>query len=105
MEFMSDSTASVKFDAGTNGTLVLDAPAQFTGTIAGFGPGAAIDLKDLGFGAGATLTYTAQSGSTAGILAVTNGSATESLSFVGAYSQSDFQVSADTSGGVLIRHT
>jgi hypothetical protein len=105
MEFIGGSSAAVKFDAGANGTLALDASAQFTGTIAGFGSGAAIDLKDFGFGNGATLTYTAQSDGAAGILAVTSGSATEGISFVGTYSQSDFQVSADTSGGVLIRHT
>lgn len=51
IEFASASSAKVTFDPNAIGTLVLDDPAQFTGTVAGMSgaPGASIDLENIAF--------------------------------------------------------
>jgi VCBS repeat-containing protein len=52
MEFGNDSDASVVFASGTTGTLVLDDPDDFTGTISGYSNG---DSIQTGYGAAKTV--------------------------------------------------
>ncbi len=87
------------------GTLTLDQSAGFSGTIAGFVSGDAIDLTDLGFGVGSLLSYTENSAGTGGTLVVSDASQSASLALVGQYAQSDFQMLGDATGGTLIHHT
>ena len=66
------------------------------GTISGFGSGDAIDLKALTYSAAnESLTWN----SVTGVLAVTNGTQTETVSLAGAYLQSDFALTEDSVGG------
>jgi hypothetical protein len=91
------SSGSIDF-LGNAGTLVLDTPAGFSGTIGGFGAGSVIDLA--GVSATPTLTY---SGTAAGgTLSVSGGGVTASLLFAGNLTTHSFAIAADGHGGVLI---
>jgi len=109
VEIATASAQSVDFanTSGTNGTLVLDNSAGFTGQVSGFaGDGTvansdAIDLKDVNF-ATATETYTENSAGTGGTLTVSDGTHTANIDFAGNYGLANFRFSSDATGGTLI---
>ena len=105
MEFLSASDAAVSFDAGAAGTLALDKSSAFSGTIMGFANGDRIDLGDLAFGSGATLGYADDGSGAEGTLQVSDGAVSASLRFAGSYAATDFQLSADAKGNILVNHT
>ena len=90
MEFAVASDAHVQFatSLSTSGTLLLDDPAHFTGTVTGFAPGDTIDL--VGISSGVTVTNS-------GGLQVNF--ATGSFALTGNYTPSEFTVTSDGSGG------
>jgi probable HAF family extracellular repeat protein len=80
----------------TGNILKLDDAVQFTGTVSGFAAGDVIDLGDISSGPNTTLTYTG------GTLTVTDGTNTANIKLSGKYTQSQFAMSSDGSGGTLI---
>jgi large repetitive protein len=104
LEFAGAASTNTSFAAGTAGTLKLDQSAGFTGTVAGFAAGDALDLADIGFAAGTTLSYAADIGGTRGTLTVSDGTHTASLALLGQYAAAGFQDAADTGAGTLVTY-
>ena len=105
LEFGAASSAKVAFASGATGALILDtatnASFKFTGTITGFAPNDHIDLGAIDYTTGdQQLSYAANSSGTAGVLAVTDGTHTETLHLDGSYHQTDFHISNDGHGHV-----
>src|SRR5207248_3897458 len=90
IEFAAASDATVSFDAGATGTLRLDASGSFSGTVAGFAMGDAMDLCDLVFGSNETVAYQANAAGTGGTLTVSDGAHTATLALLGQYAAADF---------------
>jgi hypothetical protein len=105
LEFAAGSDAVVSFDAGASGTLKLDRSAGFTGTLAGFGAGDALDLGDIAFGSDDTLGYAANAAGTGGTLTLSDGTHTASLALLGQYAAAGFAIGADANGGMLVTYT
>jgi serralysin len=91
---------------GSTGTLKLDTPSTFTGSIAGFtGDGTLsgsdhIDLTNLAFSSlvQADSTYDTSTQ----LLNVSNGSTTDVLQFIGSYTQANFKFASDGNGGTIV---
>jgi hypothetical protein len=106
----SISSGTLEFDApaSTNvaftgyGTLKLANSQSFTGQISGFKAGELMDLADIGFGPGTTLTYTPNNSNTGGTLMVSDGTHTANLSLLGQYMASSFAMSSDGHVGTYI---
>ena len=81
---------------GSTGTLIDSQAGPVAAAISGFGTGDTIDLSSLTFQAGATATIAG------GVLTVTSGAATETLSLAGIGNGTTFSVTADASGGTDI---
>jgi hypothetical protein len=101
IEFGDASSSSVTFASGASGDLKLDLSSGFIGTISGFTVPDSIDLADMGFGPTTTLSYKANKLNTAGVLTVTNGTHSALLAFLGKYTQSNFAIASDGTGGTL----
>jgi hypothetical protein len=101
-EFAAAFDAAVSFDSGTSGALKLDQSSLFSGTIAGFATGDAIDLTDIAFGAADTLGYAANASNTGGLLTVSDGTHTANLALLGQYAAAGFTTAADPHGGTII---
>ena len=87
---------SVIFNGG--GTLVLAAPARFTGAMEDFASGSTIDLRNITTGAAAALSYNAVTG----VLTVSDGPHTDKLTFSGSYVAGNFVATSDGAGGANI---
>ena len=92
---------SVTF-AGTTGTLLLDQPSTFTGTVSGLGAQNAIDLPGIAFEAQTTLAYLPNSNQTGGTLSLTDGIHNASIALLGNYIASSFAAVGDNNGGTLV---
>ncbi len=57
LEFVAPSPRTVSSRQAATGTLKLDNSANFTGTVSNFGGGNQLDLSDIGFAAGASMSY------------------------------------------------
>jgi hypothetical protein len=102
IELFGPSRNHVAFASGSTGTLQLDDSAQFIGTVAGLATGNFLDLADIAFGAGTTLSYAPNRFDTAGVLSVTDGSHTANIVLWGHYVAANFVMSNDGGGHVLI---
>ena len=96
MELGGMATSGQVTFAGSAGTAVIDDPADFGATIAGFGTGGTIDL------AGVTNAPTLSYDATDQILTVTGGGITAYLYFANDLSSHSFTVADDHTGGALI---
>jgi hypothetical protein len=94
--------ANVTLEAGSTGTLTLDASTEFAGTVAGLAPGNYLDLPDIAFGAVSTLGYAANSGNTGGVLTVSDGVHNANIALLGQYAAASFVTASDGHGGTLI---
>ena len=101
LEISSASVNAVTF-AGPSGILQLDQSQSFRGTIAGFGGGDQIDLRDIVFGANTTLGYSANSSNNGGTLMVSDRAHTANISLLGQYMAASFAASSDGHGGTII---
>ena len=101
LEISSASVNAVTF-AGPSGILQLDQSQSFRGTIAGFGGGDQIDLRDIVFGANTTLGYSANSSNNGGTLMVSDSAHTANISLLGQYMAASFAASSDGHGGTII---
>ena len=105
LEVPGTESGSVLF-GGWTGTLQLDTPAAFTGSISDFtGNGTFsgsdhIDLTTLAFNnlVQADSTYNTSSG----ILQVSNGTTVDDLQFAGIYTQANFSFASDGHGGTIV---
>ena len=105
VEIAPASSENVAFLAGSTGKLLLDQATSYTGQISGFGTNTnqSIDLTDLDFAAGVRVVgYAPNSGKTAGVLTVTDGTNTAELQLNGTYTLANFNVASDDNGGTLI---
>ncbi|MFZ1095889.1 MAG: hypothetical protein WAN75_42860 [Xanthobacteraceae bacterium] len=91
MSFLSDT-----------GTLKLDDPSSFLGTVAGLHGQDAIDLAGIGFGASSTLGYAANADHSGGTLSVGDGMHMANIALLGSYMASSFVAASDGHGGTLI---
>ncbi|MEJ2377248.1 MAG: hypothetical protein P8Y71_18190 [Pseudolabrys sp.] len=109
LELHSASTDSVFFlnDAGNTGTLLLDDPIAYSGTIFGFAGTSTISdtivLKGIAFDSGTTWNYTENSLGSGGTLTLYKGTTiVDSINFFGSYTTANFTVQSDGHGGTLI---
>jgi hypothetical protein len=85
---------------GSTGTLKLDDPSSFTGTVAGMTANDAIDFTNINF---ATIQTPSFSGtSSGGTLTVTDGTHTDQIALLGNYLASTFVPSSDGHGGTSV---
>jgi hypothetical protein len=82
--------------------LMLDASANFGGTIANFETGDFLDLKDIAFGSSTRMGFVEAGNNLSGTLTVTDGSDTANITLLGNYSPSQFTSASDTHGGTVI---
>jgi len=94
LELAAANTAAVIF-ADATGTLQLDAPRSFTGTIEGFASGDSIVLSGIGL---AAVTSTSFSG---GVLTLNTAAGAIELAFQGNYSASSFSLAAGAEGMIV----
>jgi endoglucanase len=106
LELTGADSASVTFN-GATGSLILDHSSLFSGTVFNFtGDGNLsssdqIDLKDIAFGAGTTVSYTGTS--SGGTLTVSDAeNHTAHIALAGDYTSSTFSLSNDGSGGTVV---
>ena len=101
LTFGSAFADTVSFLSDT-GTLKLDDPSSFAGTVAGLHGQDAIDLAGIGFGAGSTLGYAANAEHSGGTLSAGDGVHTVNIALLGSYMASTFAAASDGHGGTLI---
>lgn len=90
------SSQSFAFTAGS-GSLVIDAPGQFFGSVRGFAAGDVIDFPGITFSAGETLAYAS------GTLALTNAGTPEAaLALSGSFNPGSLELAADATGGTEV---
>ena len=102
IEFGGSVFQDVDFEAGATGTLILDhSSSDVPDEIYGFASGDQIDLKDINFAAGHTLTFNAALNEST--LSVTDGTHTANLNFIGNYTAGSFSLASDGHGGTLVK--
>jgi fibronectin-binding autotransporter adhesin len=106
LDLNGSDTQGVVF-AGDGGKLEIDTPSvggsiSFGGSISGLTAGDEIDLSTIGYGLNTTGTYVSNAAHTGGVLTITDGMHSISMTLVGDYSDAHFAGSTDDSGGTLI---
>jgi aryl-phospho-beta-D-glucosidase BglC (GH1 family)/20S proteasome alpha/beta subunit len=106
LELTGADSASVTFN-GATGSFILDHSSQLSGQVFNFtgdgNPSSSdqIDLTDIAFGAGTTVSYTGTS--SGGTLTVSDAeSHTAHIALAGDYTSSTFSLSSDGSGGTVV---
>ena len=90
---------TVSFTAA-GGKLVIDNPSAFSASISGMATSSEkIDLGGFTFGVGETVSWVEAGGGTSGTLTVNDGAKTASLTLLGNYVTSNFQLADDGVGG------
>jgi len=89
---------------GTNATLDLALASDFTGYISGWQEADRIDLHNIKSGAGTTFAFSENAANTGGVLTLSDGATIAKLNLVGQFTNADFALSADGSGGVIVSH-
>ncbi len=97
------SSENIAFAGKSTAELVLDQPTSYAGQISGFGTTQAIDLADINFGAGVSISYASNNRqNSSGVLTIKQGSTTVHLTLEGSYTLANFKVASDGNGGTLI---
>ncbi|MBR1251464.1 VCBS domain-containing protein [Bradyrhizobium sp. AUGA SZCCT0169] len=104
IEFEAASSANVTFAAEATGTLKLGDSFDFSGIVSGFDEDDQIDLLDVTFGEGTSVSYAENSEETGGTLTVSDGVHTANISLFGDYSADGFVFSADATTGTLLSY-
>ncbi|WP_298371720.1 C2 family cysteine protease [uncultured Bradyrhizobium sp.] len=99
LELASASSAQISF-ASSSGTLKLDDPAGFSGTVAGMTGADAIDFANIDFAAGQTVGFAGNAAG--GSLSVSDGVHAASIALLGNYMASTFVAASDGHGGTAI---
>jgi probable HAF family extracellular repeat protein len=101
IQFGLVSRANVDFSGDEGGALILEDASTFKGSVAGFDDTDMIQFKDLLFGSDVDFKYD----EALGLLKIfENGVLDSKLSFVGAYTDADFEIVDDGTGHVAIQH-
>ena len=100
LDLNGSDTQDVAF-AGDGGKLQIDA-SSFGGSISGLTAGDQIDLSTIGYGPNTTGTYVSNADHDGGVLTITDGMHSISMTLVGDYSDAHFAGSSDGSSGTLI---
>jgi autotransporter-associated beta strand protein len=102
LELGGASSEQVTFQSSSTGTLRLDQPQNFTGTVTGFGAGDTIDLSNVTHSSGEYAVWTQSSTASGGngTLAIYNAAGTlqETLNLNGIYNQGNFSLVEDSTG-------
>jgi hypothetical protein len=101
LEINTPDNGTVTF-AGSTGTLWLNQPSTFTGTVSGFKGQDVIDLPGIAFGADTTLGYLPNSKGTGGTLSVADGALSAKIALLGNYIASSFALASDNHGGAMV---
>ena len=101
LEINAADSGNVTF-VGATGTLSLDQPTTFTGTVAGFGAQDRIDLSSIGFGAHTTLGYSENKSHTGGTLTIADGTHAAAIALLGNYMASTLVTASDGHGGTFV---
>ena len=101
LEINTPDSGKVTF-GGSGGTLQLDQPATFAGTVAGFATPDSIDLPGIGFGATTTLAFSENNSRTGGTLTVSDGTHTAAVALLGNYMAASFVDAAHAQGGARV---
>jgi Big-like domain-containing protein len=101
LEINTPDSGTVSF-AGSTGTLWLDQPSTFTGTVSGFNGQDVIDLPGIAFGANTTLGYLPNSNQTGGTLSLSDGTLSAKIALLGNYMASSFVTESDDHGGTMV---
>jgi hypothetical protein len=101
IEFGGQVSNDITLGDDASGLVIFDHSTNCDGVIAGLNFDDRIDLRDLGFNAGTTMSYT-DNGLGGGILTVSDGQRSVELHLVGNYSANDFLLASDGYGGVLL---
>jgi hypothetical protein len=104
IEFGGLASNDIGLDGNAAGLIIFDHSDGFSGTIFGLDSNDHIDLRDLQFGTGTTLSY-ADNGSGAGMLTISDGVHSVQIHLNGTYQSSDFALGSDGQGGVLLTNT
>jgi hypothetical protein len=103
IEFGGAAGNAIALDASATGLIVFDHSDAFSGSISGLNSDDVLDLKDVQFGAGTTLTYS-DDGSGNGVLTISDGTHSAVLHLVGSYQAGNFSLLSDGQGGVLVHN-
>jgi hypothetical protein len=97
---VAGATSNAFFYSGaTNETLSLSDSVAFNGTIVGFTTNNVLDLVDMTAGGGSLVGYAPNADGTSGVLTITDGSATDHLTFEGSYRIGNFTLGVNSAGG------
>jgi hypothetical protein len=102
LSFKDASSATVIFEKLAAGTLTLGSAADFKGIIIGLDDNDKVDLSDITFGDGTTVSYHESATGTSGLLTVSDGVRTAQFQIVGDYDASSFKLSSNGAGGTLM---
>lgn len=102
IDIFAPSSAKVTFAPGATGELTLAHSQSFVGRIAGFAPGASIDLADILYGSGTSTNYTENASLTRGMLTINDGAHAADIALLGSYLTANFATSNDGHGGTLV---
>ncbi|MBR1245105.1 adhesin, partial [Bradyrhizobium sp. AUGA SZCCT0274] len=104
IEFEAASSVNVTFAAEATGTLKLGDSFDFSGMVSGFNGDDQIDLLDVTFGEGTSVSYVENLEETGGTLTVSDGVHTANISLLGDYSADGFMFAADATTGTLLSY-
>jgi len=93
-------TSPITYAGGA--ALILDASANFSGTIAGFTAGDYLDLRDIAFGSTTSMSFVEAGNNLSGTLTVTDGSDTANITLLGSYTPNQFNSASDGHSGTVI---
>jgi hypothetical protein len=103
LEFGAAASADVAFSADSAGTLVLDDPARFTGTISGLSSNDQIDLANISQSTVSVYSVTYSSSTNLTTLVVTDGKSADTIKLAGNYTiNTSWNFASDGHGGTLV---
>ena len=101
LELAGADCGSVTF-TGNAGTLQLDNPSTFTGTVSGFAAQNVIDLPGMPLDAQTTLGYLPDRNGGGGTLLLSDGALNAKIALLGSYMASSFVTESDHHGGTMV---
>ncbi|WP_245264354.1 VCBS domain-containing protein [Mesorhizobium sp. LNHC232B00] len=104
LEFGAASSTDVTFAQNTAGTLELDDSFDFSGRIGGITNDDKLDLNDILFGTGTTVSYQTSQDGSGGTLTVTDGTHGATLHLLGSYDANGFKLADDGQGHTVVTY-
>ncbi|WP_292491896.1 VCBS domain-containing protein [Mesorhizobium sp.] len=104
LEFGAGSSTDVTFAQNAAGTLELDDSFDYSGLIGGITNDDKLDLNDISFGAGTTVSYQASQDGSGGTLTVSDGAHNATLHLLGTYDASGFKLADDGEGHTVVTY-